>query len=58
MLEVLRFILKSIADFISMLFTIDLGFTSLGVLLCIIAFFFPLVLFFVNYLKLRMRDDY
>lgn len=57
MLEVLRLILKTIADFIAMLFTIDLGFASLGSLLCIIAFFFPLVLFVINFLKIRMRDD-
>lgn len=57
MLEVIRFILKCIADTINMLFTIDLGFTSLGGLLCIIAFFLPLVVAIVNILKFKMRGD-
>lgn len=57
MLDVIRFILRFVADFISMLFTIDLGFTSLGVLLCIIVFFFPLVLFIINLVKYKVRGD-
>lgn len=57
MLEVLRFIFKLIAQFINMLFEIDLGFTSLGVLMCIIFFFFPIILFFINMLKVKMRGD-
>ena len=39
MLDVLKFIFKLIAQFITMLFEIDLGFTSLGGLMCILAFF-------------------
>lgn len=57
MLEIIRFILKCIADTINMLFTIDLGFTTLGGLLCIIAFFLPLVATIINLLKFKMRGD-
>lgn len=57
MLDVLKFIFKSIAQFIVMLFEIDLGFTSLGVLMCITIFFFPLVLGVVNILKMKIRGD-
>lgn len=57
MLDVLKFIFKTIADFINMLFEIDLGFSSLGGLMCLTAFFFPIVLFFVNTLKVKMKGD-
>ena len=57
MLDVIKFIFRSIAQFISMLFEIDLGFTSLGGLMCIITFFFPIVLLFVNILKYKMKGD-
>ena len=35
MLEVLKFILKCVIQFVSMLFKIDVGFTNLGVVMCI-----------------------
>ena len=57
MLEVLKFIFRCIASFLSMLFEIDLGFTNLGILLCIIVFFFPLVLGVINILKYKVRGD-
>lgn len=57
MLDVIKFILKTIADFINMLFEIDLGFTSLGALMCLITFFLPIILLFVNILKVKMKGD-
>lgn len=57
MLDVIKFILKTIADFINMLFEIDLGFTSLGALMCLITFFLPIILLFVNMLKIKMKGD-
>lgn len=57
MLDVLKFIFKLIAQFITMLFEIDLGFTSLGGLMCILAFFLPMLLIVVNMLKVRMKGD-
>lgn len=58
MLEVLQFVFKSIIDFISMLFTIDLGFTNLGALMCIVYIFLPLVLIIVNFLKNQLVDEF
>lgn len=57
MFEVLRFIFHCIVKFIKMLFTIDLGFTSLGVLMCIVYIFLPIVLRIVNFLKDTMIDE-
>ena len=51
MYEVLKFIIKCIVQFCAMLFTIDIGFTSLGTFMCIIFIFLPIVLAFVNFLK-------
>lgn len=57
MLEVLKFILKCFAQILNMLFEIDLGFASLGTLMCIIFIFLPLVLLFINILKYKMKGD-
>lgn len=58
MIEVLRFILKCVADFISMLFTIDVGNgLSLGLVMCVIFIFLPLVLIIVNFLKIVVVDE-
>lgn len=57
MLDVLKFILKCVVDFISMLFTIDLGFTNLGALMCIIYIFLPIMLFVVNFFKHLFIDE-
>ena len=57
MLEVLKFILKCFTQILNMLFKIDLGFASLGTLMCIIFIFLPLVLLFINILKYKMKGD-
>ena len=51
MLECLKFILNCVIEFLSMLFTIDVGFTNLGALMCIIFIFLPTILFIVNFIK-------
>ena len=58
MLEVLRFILKCVVDFISMLFTIDVGNgLSLGLIMCVIFIFLPLVLIVSNFLKFVVVNE-
>ena len=57
MLEVLKFIFKCVLDFIKMLFSIDLGFTNLGTLMCIVYIFLPVVLIIVNFLKVQLIDE-
>ena len=57
MLEVLRFIFSYIVQFISMLFTIDLGGgLNLGLLMCIVFIFLPMMLRIVNFLKMYSTE--
>lgn len=58
MLEVLKFIFNSIVEFIKMLFTIDVGFTNLGALMCIIYIFLPVVLIIINFLKVQIIEEF
>lgn len=52
MFECIKFIFKIMTDFLKMLFTIDIGNNmSLGMLMCVIFIFFPIVLSFINFLK-------
>lgn len=57
MLECLKFILKCVVDFITMLFRIDVGFTNLGVVMCICYILLPVLLLIVNYLKSNLLDE-
>lgn len=57
MLEVFKFIFRCIAQFISMLFSVDLGFMSLGMLMCIVFIILPLFLSIINFLK-YIGDDF
>lgn len=57
MLEVLKFILKCVIQFVSMLFKIDVGFTNLGVVMCICYILFPMLLFIVNFLKTSVIEE-
>lgn len=58
MIEVLKFILKFVADFIKMLFTIDVGNgLSLGLVMCVVFIFLPLVLVVINFLKTTLVDE-
>lgn len=57
MFEVLKFIIKCIGQFIAMLFTIDIGPMSLGMLMCVVFIGFPMFLFFVNFLKTSLMDE-
>ena len=57
MLEVLRFIFSYIVQFISMLFTIDLGNNlNLGLLMCIVFIFLPMMLRIINFLKMYSTE--
>lgn len=58
MIEVLKFILKFVSDFIKMLFTIDVGSgLSLGLVMCVVFIFLPLVLMVINFLKTVLVDE-
>ncbi len=58
MLEVLKFILEKTVEFLKMLFTIDVGNNlNLGLMMCIIFIFLPLVLVVVGFLKTVLIDE-
>lgn len=58
MLQVLKFILERVVEFLKMLFTIDVGDNiSLGLMMCILFIFLPLVLVVVNFLKTVLVDE-
>lgn len=58
MLDTLKFIFNCVLEFISMLFTIDVGFTNLGALMCIIYIFLPIVLFIINFIKIQLVEEF
>ena len=52
MIECIKFIFGLFAEFLKMLFTIDLGNgMSLGMFMCVIFIFLPTVLILINFLK-------
>ena len=57
MFEVIKFIFRLVGQFLSMLFTIDIGPMSLGLFCSIIFLFFPIVLALVNLLKVNLMDE-
>ncbi len=58
MLQVLKFILERVVEFLKMLFTINVGDNiSLGLMMCILFIFLPLVLVVVNFLKIVLIDE-
>lgn len=57
MLDVFKFIFNCVLEFISMLFTIDVGFTSLGALMCIVYIFLPVVLIIINFIKMQVIEE-
>lgn len=58
MLEVLSFILGTIISFMKMLFTIDLGDgLNLGLLMCIVFIFLPMMLRIINFLKQDAMEE-
>lgn len=59
MIEVLKFIFKCTTDFLKMLFTIDVGSgLNLGVVMCVIFIFLPLVLTIINFFKVTVMEEY
>lgn len=58
MIEVLKFIFKCTTDFLKMLFTIDVGSgLTLGLVMCVVFIFLPLVLLVINFLKVILVDE-
>lgn len=57
MFECLKFIFGLVVDFIKMLFKIDVGFTSLGTVMCITYIFLPMILTIVNFLKVKFIEE-
>lgn len=58
MLECLKFIFSIILEFLYMLFDIDIGFTSLGTLMCVTFIFLPMVLTIINFIKQVVIDEF
>lgn len=58
MLQVLKFIFEQVVAFLAMLFRIDVGDGfSLGLVMCVVFIFLPIVLKFVNFLKTGLFDE-
>ena len=58
MFEVIKFFLKCIGQLLTMLFEIDIGNgLSLGLLMAIIFIFLPLMLSFINLLKVNLKKE-
>lgn len=58
MLEVIKFLFEYTLKFLSMLFTIDVGNgITLGVMMCVVFIFLPIVLVVVNAIKTTMIDE-
>lgn len=58
MLECLKFIFNIILSFLHMLFSIDVGFTNLGVVMCICYILLPMLLIIVNFLKSTVIEEF
>ena len=58
MLEVIKFLFEYTLKFLSMLFTIDVGNgITLGVMMCVVFIFLPIVLVVVNAIKTTIIDE-
>ena len=57
MLDVLKFIFKCITDILSILFSVYLGFMSLGTFMCVIFIFLPIAATLIGLLKYKMKGD-
>lgn len=51
MLDCIKFLLDCCITLLNKLFSIDMGFTSLGVLLCIVNILFPAMLMIIGFAK-------
>lgn len=56
MLECITFILSMILKFLRMLFEIDIGITSLGMIMCVTFIFLPTMLMIIDFLKSSSGD--
>ena len=57
MLECLKFLLNLVIQFIGSLFKVNVGFTSLGVVFCIVYILFPIMLAIVNFIKTTFVEE-
>lgn len=58
MLEVIKFLFEYTLKFLSMLFTIDVGNgITLGIMMCVVFIFLPIVLVVVNAIKTTIIDE-
>ena len=57
MLDVLKLIFKCMLMFINKLFTIDVGFTNLGTVLCIVYILLPMLLVIVNFFRSNLVSE-
>lgn len=51
MLDCLKFLLNLVIKFIAVLFNVNVGFTSLGVVFCIVFILFPIMLAITHFIK-------
>ena len=56
MLHVIKFIFEQMGNFISFLFTIDMGFMSVGTFLCCVTFGVPAVTLVFNLIKGKVSE--
>lgn len=57
MLECLKFLLNLVIKFLSSLFRVNVGFTNLGVVFCIVYILFPIMLAIVNFIKTTFVEE-
>jgi len=57
MLECLSFLLQMTINFIKVLFDVDVGFTSLGTVFCIVFILFPIILAIVQFIKTTFIEE-
>lgn len=57
MLETIKFLLQYCIKFLASLFSINIGFTTLGNLFCIVYILFPILLSVINSLKHQIISE-
>lgn len=51
MLDILKFLFTYIIEFVKILFNVDIGFTSLGVVFCIVYILLPIMIMIISFAK-------
>ena len=57
MFECLSFILQQLINILKMLFTLDVGFTNLGTVFCIVFILFPMILAIIQFIKTSFVEE-